>query len=72
MDPVLHCNHLNGEEEAGHFAFLWCMACVMSVLVCFFFLLVIGKLRGLSKNSIDKDCNSTSFNTMDSASSRIL
>ena len=29
-----------GEEEAGCFAFLWYVACVRSVMVCFHFLLV--------------------------------
>ena len=34
VDSVWHCDHITGEEEAGCFAFLWFVACVLSVLVC--------------------------------------
>ena len=39
-DPVKHCDHLAGEEGAGCFAFLWSLACVLSVMVCLRFFLV--------------------------------
>ena len=38
--PVCHCDHLVGEEGTGCFVFLWLVACVLSVMVCFLFLLV--------------------------------
>ena len=40
MAPVLHCDHLAGEEGAGCYAFLGFLACVLSVLVGLLFLLV--------------------------------
>ena len=38
--PIFHCNHLVGEEGPGCYVFLWLVACVLSVMICFFFLLV--------------------------------
>ena len=40
VDPVKHCAYLVGEEGSGCFACLWFVAFVLSVLVCFRFLLV--------------------------------
>ena len=34
MDPVCHCHHLVGEEEAGYFAFLYFVTCALSIMVC--------------------------------------
>ena len=40
LDPVLHCDHHSEEEWFGYFAYLGFVACVLSVVVCFFFLLM--------------------------------
>ena len=40
LDPVLHCDHHFEEEWFGYFAYLGFVACVLSVVVCFFFLLM--------------------------------
>ena len=39
VGPVWNCDYLDGEKGADHFAFLWFVACVLSVMVDLFFLL---------------------------------
>ena len=36
---VAYCNHHVGEDGAGCYAFLWSVACILSVLVCLLCLL---------------------------------
>ena len=40
FDPVYHCDNLAEKEKAGYFTFPWFVACVLSVLISFVFLLV--------------------------------
>ena len=40
MGPVWHCDYLAGEEESGCFTVLWFVTRVLSIVVCFLFLLV--------------------------------
>ena len=40
VDHVKHCDHLDEEGGAGCLVFLWFVACVMSVMVSVFFLLL--------------------------------
>ena len=39
VDSVQQCDHLAGEKGAGFFAFIWFVACVLSALVCWLFLM---------------------------------
>ena len=46
MYPVKHCDHLAGEEGADCLAFLWPLACVLSVCLSLF-ALPLGVIRRL-------------------------